>query len=115
MEFDVREPARRRPRLGDPARGGGEVEIHDLRLPPGTRQHLRQLDQRVARAAAGHQRAEGLRPVAPPGEEVMVDLHRVRGRADDQAFRLVRRVALGIGIGLVLGPFWASTSLMPLP
>ncbi len=53
-------------------------------------------------AAAGHQRPERLRPVAPPAIEEMIDLDRMRGRALDQPLRLVGRVPLGVGIGLVL-------------
>ena len=99
---DRTQPARLRPRLGHGAAGLRHIQIGDLGRAADIGQLNRQHDQPVAGAAAGHQRPERLRPVAPPAIEEMVDLDRMRGRALDQPLRLVGRVPLGVGIGLVL-------------
>ncbi len=64
---------------------------------------LRQHDRRIARAAAGDERAQRLRQVARPAEHIVVQFMEAARRAGDQPGLLVRRVALGIGIGFVLG------------
>ena len=74
---------------GDPAAGGCKI--------------LRQLDQVVAGAAAGDQRAEGFGEIAPPAEDIMVQLRQEAGRAGDQPPLFIGRIACRIGQRFVLG------------
>ncbi|WP_245906156.1 hypothetical protein [Teichococcus aestuarii] len=64
---------------------------------------LRQHHRAVAAAAARHQRPQRLRGRAAGAEDPVVDLPQVARAADDQALRLLARVALRVGVGLVLG------------
>ena len=110
-ERDRAQTARLGPRLGNAARGRTEVDIGDLHRTTHLRHHLRQLDKTVTRATPGKKRTQGLRPVARAAVEEMIQLQRMRGRALNEAARLVRRIAGGIRVGLILifdGVHWAS-------
>ena len=107
MKADIREAADLGPRLGDAARGGGEVEIVDVGGEIRIGEMLAQHDERVAGAPARHQHTErtALAPFAgdePAAEDVVIDFLQMARRAFDQAGLVVLREALGIGIGLVL-------------
>ncbi len=101
-EADSGEPADRGARLGDRARGGRQVEIDQLRRAAAIGEVLAQHHHRVAGAAAGDQRPEGLPEVAAAAEDVVIDLQQMAGMALEQPRLLLLRVAQGIGKGLVL-------------
>ena len=103
LKTDVGEPPGPGPGLGDGARGPRQVRVKYPAPVPAIGQLLGQHDGAVAGAAARHQGQEGAAEIAAAGEDAVVDLKDVAGRAGDQALGLVGRVALGIGIGLILG------------
>ena len=80
----------------------GKIEIDDFARRAALGQLLGQHDEPVAGAASGDQRAEGPREIPASGEDVVVDLLQVAGRALDEAALLVGGIAQGIGKGLVL-------------
>ena len=63
--------------FGDAPRRRRQVDIVDLERNARGCQALRQLDQTIARAAPGDQRAKGAGPVALSAKEEMVDLKRL--------------------------------------
>ncbi len=70
--------------------------------PPVARHLLRQHDRRIAGAAAGDQRVQRPRRRTARAEHPVIDLAQMARAADDQPLRLVARIALRIGIRLVL-------------
>ena len=101
-EADIREAPGLGARGGDRQRLRGAVEAQHVAGTSGGGQLLGQHDRAVAGAAAGDERVQRPRPRSGRAEHPVVDLAQVARAADDQAPRLLARIARRIGIGLVL-------------